>query len=359
MKRRYSLPLWFFLGLAAILLVVHIALPYVIRDYLNNKLADMGDYRGHIVDVDLAWWRGAYRINGLEIVKTSGEVPVPLLLAPGIDLSVSWRTLWNDHGIVAQVIFEHPELNFVDGGAQQNSTQTGAGVDWGAQLTKLLPITLNEVRVINGKVAFHNYSSTPPVSIAASDVNASLYNLTNVAKVNDDRVANFEGTALLLGHAPLEATAAFDPFRNFEDFEFRLRATDIELRKLNDFSSAYGKFDFNAGSGDLVIEANAENGQVSGYVKPLLRNVEVFNWQQDVENDNKGFFRSVWEALVGGGETLLKNQRKDQFATRVELSGNVQQQDVSGLQAFFGILRNAFIEAFNTRFESPPQNRTD
>lgn len=359
MKRRYSWPLRTLLGLAAVLLALQFTLPYLIRDYLNDKLADMGDYSGHIVDVDLAWWRGAYRINGLAIVKADGDVPVPLLLAPSIDLSVSWHALWHDHGIVASVIFEQPELNFVDGGSESQNTQTGAGVDWREQLDKLLPITLNEVRVLDGKVAFRNYTSEPPVDIAATDVNASLYNLTNVANVSGERVADFEGTALLLGHAPLEATVVFDPFKNFEDFELRVRATDIELRQLNDFSSAYGKFDFNAGNGDLVIEADAEDAQLSGYIKPLLRDVDVFNWQQDVESDDKGFFRSIWEALVGGGETVLKNQRRDQFATRVELSGSVRQQDVSGVQAFLAILRNAFIQAFNTRFENAPPGSAD
>ncbi|MEK1907801.1 MAG: DUF748 domain-containing protein [Pseudomonas sp.] len=357
MKRRYSLPLGTLLGLALLMLALHIALPYVIRNYLNDALADMGDYRGHIIDVDLAWWRGAYRINGLQIVKSDGQVPVPLLDAPSIDLSVSWHALWYEHGIVARVIFERPQVNFVDGGASAENSQTGAGVDWRAQLNKLLPITLNEVRVVDGRLAFHNFNSTPAVDIEATQVNASLYNLTNVADATGSRVARFEGHAQLLGHAPLEATASFDPFQNFEDFDFRLRATDIQLRQLNDFSAAYGKFDFNAGHGDVVIEANAENGQLSGYIKPLLRDVDVFNWQQDVENDNKGFFRSVWEALVGGGETALKNQGKDQFATRVELSGSVHQQDVSGLQAFLSILRNGFIQAFNTRFENAPPAR--
>ncbi|HSC82348.1 MAG TPA: DUF748 domain-containing protein [Pseudomonas sp.] len=354
MKRRYSLPLWLVLGLVALVLVLHLALPLLIRDYLNTRLADMDHYRGQVDDVDLAWWRGAYRINGLQIVKVDGKVPVPLLLAPSIDLAVSWHALWYDHSIVARAIFERPELNFVDGGAQAQNSQTGSGVNWRAQLEKLVPLTLNEVRVVDGKVTFHNYSSQPPVDIAASEVNASLYNLTNVADVAGKRVATFEGKAQLLGHAPLEAKVVFDPYENFEDFELRLRATGIELHQLNDFSAAYGKFDFNAGTGDVVIEADAENGQLSGYVKPLLRDVDVFNWRQDVENDNKGFFRSIWEALVGSGESALKNQSKDQFATRVELSGSVHQRDVSGLQAFLGILRNAFIEAFNTRFENPP-----
>ncbi len=356
MKRRYRWPLIGLASLVLLLLVLHLSLPWLVRDYLNGKLADMGDYRGQITDVDLAWWRGAYKINGLTIVKTSGKVPVPLLEAPLIDLSVSWHSLWYDHAVVAEVTFLRPELNFVDGGNKQAS-QTGQGTNWRQQLEKLLPITLNEVLIQDGTLTFRNFNSKPPVDLKATQLNASLHNLTNVVDKEGRRDASFEGKALLLGDAAVESNATFDPLSNFEDFEFRLRATDIQLRRLNDFASAYGKFDFNAGHGDVVIEAKAVKGRLTGYIKPLLRDVEVFNWQQDVENKDKGFFRSIWEALVGASETVLKNQQKNQFATRVELSGSVHKSDISAFEAFLQILRNGFIQAFNARYErSPPKS---
>ncbi|MND88713.1 hypothetical protein D3C80_807450 [compost metagenome] len=353
MKRRYRWPLWGLLGIALLLLALHLTLPVLVRNYLNDKLADMGDYRGQITDVDLALWRGAYKINGLNIVKTSGKVPVPFLEAPLIDLSVSWHALWHDQAVVAEVIFLKPQLNFVDGTSKQTS-QTGQGTDWRQQLEKLLPITLNEVRIDNGTLTFHNFNSKPPVDLKATRLDANIRNLTNVEDRKGRRDATFDGKARLLGDASVESSATFDPFSDFQDFRFRLRATGIELRRLNDFASAYGKFDFNAGHGDLVIEAEAEKGRLKGYIKPLLRDVDVFNWQQDVESKDKGFFRSIWEALVGGGETVLKNQRKNQFATRVELSGSVHKSDISAFEAFLQILRNGFVQAFNSRYEQPP-----
>lgn len=352
MKSRYSWLLWSVAGIVVLLIALHIALPYLVRNYLNEKLADMGDYHGQVTDVDLALWRGAYRINGLNIVKVAGKVPVPFINVPVIDLAVSWHSLWYDHAVVAQVAFIKPELNFVDGGANKQASQTGQGTDWRAQLNKLLPITLNEVRIDDGRITFSNFNSTPKVKIEADQINASIFNLTNVVDVKGKRDARFEGKALLMGHAPVETSATFDPFSNFEDFDFRLRVTGIKLKSLNDFSSAYAKFDFNAGNGDIVIEAKARKGQLSGYIKPLLHDVEVFNWHQDVENQNKSFFRSIWEAVVGASQTVLKNQSKNQFATRVELSGSVHQQDVSAFQAFLQILRNAFVKAFNTRYDN-------
>lgn len=359
MKRRYSWPLRALLAALLLVLAAQLTLPWLIRDYLNGKLADMGDYQGQISDIDLAWWRGAYRINDLRIVKTSGDVPVPLLEAPLIDLAVSWRALWSDRAVVGEVFFERPQLNFVDGGDDSQASQTGEGTDWREQLDKLLPITLNELRVIDGRISFHNFNTDPKVELNASEINASLYNLTNVSDDDGERVAHFDGQALLLDHAPLEAQASFDPFKQFEEFELRLRARDIDLTRFNDFARAYGRFDFKRGSCDLVIEAQAEDAQLSGYIKPLLREVEVFDWEQDVEDEDKGVLRSLWEALVGGGETLLKNQRRDQFATRVELSGNVHDQEVSAFQAFLAILRNGFVEAFDPRFERPPPRPDD
>lgn len=356
MKRRYAVPPILVLTLLLLVVIAHTVLPYVIRDYLNRRLDHMGDYHGQISDVDLALWRGAYRINGLRIVKIEGKVPAPLLEAPVVDLSVSWSALWHDHAVVARVLFQRPQLHFVDGG-ERHASQTGAGTDWKAALDKLLPITLDEVRVEDGQINFHNYQSSPPVHLTASEVQASLYNLTNVADERGRRAARFEGHAQLFRQAPLEVLATFDPFAGFNDFKLRMRANDVELRRLNDFASAYGKFDFNQGKGTLVLEAQAERGRLSGYMKPLLRDVDVFNWQQDVEDRDKSLFRSIWEVLVGGSETALKNQRKDQFATRVALSGNVNRQDVNGFEAFLGILRNAFIEAFNARYErSSPDN---
>lgn len=349
MKKSYRLPLWILLSVALILLIVHLALPHLVLNYLNDKLADMGEYRGHVDDVDLAWWRGAYRVDGVLIEKKNEKVQAPLFTAPTIDIGLSWRAIWQDQALVGEVTLEQPKLNFVDGEAADDS-QTGEGVDWREQLNELVPFTLNELRVIDGQLSFRNFESDPPVNIYASAINASLYNLTNTADAQG-RVATFEGTAKFLDHAPIEATANFDPYTDWEDFDVNLRVTNVELTKLNDFANAYGNFDFAGGTGDVVVEVEANDSQLDGYIKPLLRNVEVFNFEQDIENEDKGFFRGIWEAVVGGTEEVLQNQSKEQFATRVELSGSTKNTDVSPFQAFISILRNAFVEAFSARFE--------
>jgi hypothetical protein len=350
MKKRYSLPIWFITALAIALIVLHIALPGLIRDYLNKQLADMGDYRGHISDIDLALWRGAYQINELTISKVNGKVPVPLLNAPVIDLSVSWRALWKNRSIVAVVEFQRPALTFVDGGNATNS-QTGEGVDWRAQLRGLLPIHLNELRVTNGTLAFRNFTVQPPVDLKATNVNAQLQNLSNVTDSSTPRPAKLNATADVLGQAPLMLKAELDPLGNLDDFDLQLRITDIQLKQLNSFTRAYANFDFNKGDADFVMELAARKGQLNGYAKPILRQVDIFDWKQDVANKDKNLIAGLWEAVVGSGGFVLKNQRQDQLASRIEISGDLNAYDISRWQAFKAILRNAFVKAFNSQFD--------
>ncbi|MBA1274620.1 DUF748 domain-containing protein [Stutzerimonas azotifigens] len=350
MKNSVRIPLIALLVIAFLLLALHLALPYLVRNLLNDKMADMGDYRGHVEDVDLAWWRGAYQINDLVISKADDSVQVPLLRVPVIDLAVSWRALWEERAIVAVVRLQEPELNFVDS-ESESEKQTGEGVDWRDTLQELLLVRLDEVQIENGTLAFRNFSSDPQVNLYADQVNLTINNLTNERDTEGSRDASLKGTARFLDHAPMEVEAYFDPLVRMEDFDFRLRVTGTDLTRLNDFASAYGRFDFKGGTGDLVVEVEARNSQLDGYIKPLLHNVDVFDWEQDVKNDDEGFLRGLWEAVVGGGQNVLQNQEKDQFATRIEVSGNIADTDVSPLQAFFAILRNAFVEAFAPRFE--------
>ncbi|WXL27846.1 DUF748 domain-containing protein [Ectopseudomonas mendocina] len=351
MKKRYRCTLAFITVLLLTLITLHIALPGLIRDYLNKQLANMGDYRGHIRDIDLALWRGAYRINDLSIDKINGKVPAPLLSVPVIDLSVSWRALWEKHSVVAEVEFERPTLTFVDGDNTATS-QTGEGVDWRTQLRGLLPITLNEVRVSDGTLAFRNFNATPAVNLQVTELNGQLLNLSTVSDESKPRPSQLSATAKAFGQSPVELKSDFNPLGELDDFDLQLRITAVQLRELNSFTRAYSSFDFNKGNGDLVLELKARQGQLKGYAKPILREVDIFDWQQDVANKNKSLLNGLWEAVVGGSSFVLKNQSKDQLASRIEIRGDLNAYDVSRWQAFKAVLRNAFVEAFNNQFDS-------
>lgn len=334
----------------ALLIVARFALESWVTDYVNARLERMGDYQGHVEAVDLHLWRGAYSIDGLRIVKRADKIPVPLVAVPRMDLSISWRALLQG-GIVASIDFYGPEINFVD--SEDGPTQTGAGVDWRRQVEDLLPIRLDEVRIHDGKLRFRNFSSQPPVNLQATQLQARILNLTNV-RDKGGRAADFNATARILGQAPLESQMKFDPFGALDDFDFRLKVTGVDLRRLNEFLQAYANLDVQSGEGDFVMELDARNRQLDGYAKPLFKNVSIFSVKQDIERQRDNPLRVLWEALAGGIENLFKNQEQNQFATRVEIRGRIGAPQTSAWQAIAAVVRNAFVEAYRPQFEHLP-----
>ncbi|MDF3982841.1 DUF748 domain-containing protein [Luteibacter sp. PPL201] len=349
MHVRYRRSLWILLAVAAILVVARIALPYVVLHQLNARLARMGSYAGHIDDIDIHLWRGAYSLDHLKIVKVDGKVPVPLFEGTRTDIALSWTALVKGR-LRGKVDFYDPVVNFVDGKGE-GDTQTGKGVDWREQLRAIVPTRIEELNVFNGTVTFQNFVSSPKVDLKMTDVNAQVSNLTNVQGEGGSRVAHLHATAKVLGDAPLQASAQFDPLERLGDFHYELTVRNIKLVKANDLARAYTGLDFAGGEGDFVMELQAKDRQLNGYAKPLFRGLKIFSWKQDVEQEKKNPVKLAYEAVAEGVTKIFKNHSEDQFATRVPISGSIDDRNVSAVEAIVGVLRNAFVKAYKPNLE--------
>lgn len=346
-RRRWLLLL---VVLALALVLLRLALPGIVRDALNERMESMGDYHGHVEGVDIDLWRGAYTLDRLRVEKSSGSVPVPLLDAPRVDIALSWRALMRG-AIRAEVDFHQPVVNFVDGRGKADG-QAGTGVNWREALQQLIPIDLDELNVHDGTVTFQSFVSDPRVDLKATQVYGNVTNLTNADRAEGRRVASLDAAARILGDAPLEMSARFDPLEKQGDFEFKLRVLGIDLVRANDLARAYAALDFASGHGDFVMELEARDGQLSGYAKPLLKELQIFSWEQDVRDSDKNPLRVTWEVIAQGVSWLFRNQAEDQLATRVPISGRIDDRELGVLPAILNVLRNAFVEAYSPQLEN-------
>lgn len=330
--------------LVVALVGLRMALPTIVKNYLNEQMAEMGSYQGYVDDVDIALWRGAYALNRFEINKTDQEVPVPFFNADTIDLSVSWGALLKG-AIVAEVAFYSPALHFVDG--ESDGPQDGSGTDWRVTLQELTAIHIDELQIHNGEIVFHNFQSEPPVNLALSDLQGRFTNLSNADRRDTAIYADFHLDGRLLGDAQASLAGNLDPLGDLQDFIIALRITGIQLTELNDLTEAYGNFDFESGNGDFVMELEAEDGTLTGYARPLLDNVAILDLESDLD---QGVLSTAWEALVAGFGQIFRNHPADRIATEIEISGDLNQQDISTWQAFRALIRNAFGDAFDAQF---------
>jgi hypothetical protein len=188
------------------------------------------------------------------------------------------------------------------------------------------------------------------VDVYISQFEATIDNLGNIRDETNPLVSTVQATGLVMDQAKFEYKMTLDPFAYRPTFQMALRLLGLDVTKINDLALAYGKFDFKRGWFDLVVETDVEEGQITGYAKPLFRNLQVFSLSEDLKEKN--VLQFFWQALVGGVTSLFKNHSRDQFGTLIPFIGDATGATTTDIFATLGnILRNAFVRAYLPRLE--------
>jgi hypothetical protein len=348
-RRLWRRVVFFLLILVALGAMGRAIMPWAVRDYVNRTLDRNPMYAGRIGDVQIHLYRGAYSIRDIQISKTSGSVPVPFFSGKTVDFSIEWKALLH-HKIVGRVLMVDSEINFVDAPTEGES-QTGGGAPWLQVISDLFPFKINSAAVKNGSIHFRAYKGKNPVDVYLSQVEASIDNLTNIRDESNPLISSVKVKGLAMDEAKFEYNMTLDPFSYKPTFHMGMRLLGLDVTKINELAVTYGKFNFKRGWFDLVVEADAKEGQINGYAKPLFRNLKVFSLTDDIKEDN--VLQFFWQALVGGVTRVLTNIPRDQFGTLVPFSGDLSAGTATGLvQAIGNILRNAFVRAYLPRLEN-------
>lgn len=338
------------LPILLILLVVRAFLPFVVEWYVNKKLDESPAYEGSIGNVDIHLYRGAYSIDDVTITKTDGDVPVPLFAAERVEFSALWSALLRG-ALVASISFERPSINIVDSEREENK-QTGSEGQWLTLLDDLVPLRIDEIRVNNGDLHFRNFDVAQVVDIYVTDFNAKAINLTNSRDLASSMVGSVHGSGQVVDAGSMEFAFSYDPNSEYPTFDFDGMVTEVPVQKLDNLIAAYAPFDLEAGQVSVTSELTALDGEVNGYVKPLITGLKVFTWHGDVVEDQDNPLKLLWEGLVDLTSELFQNQPRDQLATLVNIQGRLDEPETDAWGAFVNILRNAFIQAFTLDYEN-------
>ena len=91
-----------------------------------------------------------------------------------------------------------------------------------------------------------------------------------------------------------------------------------------------------------------DKAKIDGYVKPLFRDMKVYDQRQDRE---KSVFRKLYEGLVGGIAGLLQNRPREEVATQTSISGDIESPQTSTWETMLRLVQNAFFKAILPGFE--------
>lgn len=203
---------------------------------------------------------------------------------------------------------------------------------------------VDTLHIANSIVGYANYSTKPSYTVYLTDADMTLKNFTNQKPGGPTAVSM---TGAFMGSGATSVQATFRPAEDPPAFDVSVKIEGTQLRSMNDLLRAFGNFDVVAGEFDFYSELNVEKGQISGYLKPLFKDMKVYDRRQDSE---KAVFHQLYEGLIEGVQTILRN-RSGEVATKADLSGPASQPMTSTLQIIMRLLQNAFIKAILPGFE--------
>jgi uncharacterized protein involved in outer membrane biogenesis len=327
------------------LVAFRLALPTIVKRYVNRTLGQLNGYSGSVDDIGISLWRGAYQIEGLNIVKTDGKVPVPFVSADVVDLSVQWKALL--HGsIVAKIELYSPKLNFVNSKSPKKS-QSKVDKSWTDTVRDLVPFDINLFAIHDGQIHYRDFESEPRVNVFVQKLNATARNLTNSQSFDDDLFASFDGRAVAMGSGAISFHGRVNPYAKKPTFNFAFGLSDLELKQLNPFLKAYANVDAEGGTFSLDAEFSASRGRFKGYVKPFIKNLQMANWKEPKES----VFTKLWESAVQLVGEVLEDNSKERIATRIPFSGSTDSPNADIWSTIGGLLKNAFIVSLHRGLE--------
>ena len=335
-KRKYII----ILSIVVLFVVARLMLPWFVTRSVNKTLADIPGYSGSISGVDIRLIRGAYIIKDLQLFKIEGNEKVPFVDIPATDLSVEWQALFKG-SIVGEVIFTSPILNFI-GGAGDAANQTGIDVDWTVPIKRLMPLQINRMEIKNGTIHFLDFTTKPNVDIDLKQLQAIASNLNNAENQTVSLPSRITASAVSIGNGQFNITMDINVLKEIPDVDMDLKFESIDMPALNDFFLAYAKVDVEKGTFNIYSEMTIDSGKVKGYVKPLALHVKIASWKEDKEKP----INLIWQGIVGFFVEVFTNQKKDHFATKIELTGDLNNVKTKVWPTVASIFKNAFVGAF-------------
>jgi uncharacterized protein DUF748 len=332
-------------SLLVLLIALRIALPFILLRLVNKQLSHIKGYYGHVDDIDVALIRGAYILRDTKLEKAGGKIPVPFFAADAIDLSLEWSALF--HGqIDGKIKAVHPVLNFVKGPTEETS-QTKIDSSWTDVVKNLMPLKINRLEINDGEIHYRDFHSSPKIDIFTKKVHILATNLSNAKHNKELLPSTAEATAQVYG-GEAKLHMKLNVLSPIPIFDAKAELLSLDITNLNNFLRAYGKFDVKQGIFSLYMEAATKDNVITGYAKPIIRDLKVVNWKEDRDQPLK----LAWEAVIGSVAWVFKNHGKDQLATKVEFTGNLKSPDINVVEIIGQVLYNAFIQALYPSLEN-------
>jgi len=333
-----------------ILIVLRLAAPTIITWYVNQTIEKTEAIVGSVDDVDIALIEGAYSINGINIRQAGDTKELPLFVADKVEFSLLWSALIQGK-LVSEINMIKPTIGLYD--RPDNKVFKNEAITdektWIGLARNLTPFSIDKLTVENGTFTMNAESQLKRSTFSIENMQLMVTNIANSKEA--DAIAQAEISGDIQNKAHLTLTANFDPNTTKPNFDMNMEMEKLPVSYIDSLIKFYAPFDFEAGQLDMASEMKSSDGQVTGYIEVGVYKLDVFSWHGDFVEDGDNPITLSIDLFGGMLASIFENSNKDLVATRLPIEGSINSPDLSSIDAFWGLLHNAFIEAYNLKVD--------
>jgi hypothetical protein len=335
------------LGVIVLLLViVRVALDPIAAHYTRRALESGHGFRGAFSRVHVTLLPPAVRLERLKIIETpNGKWENPLYYFESVRASIFWREILRGH-LVADVVVNRPKL-LLKAHHEEESGKKAASIS--DQLEKMSPLRVDRLEVNDGEVLIARSIADRDAQLWIHAAELVAQNMATRKALMEGEYAKMRGSAWVQRSGQLKFAVNMDPFAKGLTFSGKAALRDLDLRELYAFTADRSDLRATQGRVDLFVDVRARGGELTGGVKPILRDVEVASAKRDLGDKIKA-------ALADAAIQLVSNEEggERKVATVIPLRGKVSDLHAQLVPTILGVIRNAFVEGISSGFANLP-----
>lgn len=329
-KKKIIIPLSIFVFLIAVRLVMQ----PIIHKELNKFLTTFSpSVYFHIDDLGIHIIRGAYSFNGI-----TGNIKgqkTNFIKIEKVDVSIAWREIFKGK-VVTDIEVTGADFSYTKELKEAFAKMPQKENDAKAAKDKLFPVKIESVDINQGAVTMDDYPGLEEgKKLFVNNIEGRITNLTPEKKFPLS-FFNIKGT--LLGNSVIKSTGHLNTLSKPMQWDVDGELRDFDMTSANQFLKRKVPLTFTKGKLDLYAEAQSKGGEVEGYVKPFMKNIDVMMSKENFKGPKHWFV----EILTAVGNLILRASDTKSVATRIPFNMDKSGVHVDSGEALSKAIQHGF-----------------
>lgn len=326
-----------FLVIVALQLLFRMGLPLIALHLVRKQLRTLNSYRSRIERLRLNIVRGRIIAYDISLETDPDQLPAnqsrTKLHIPIMITTIRWKSIFH-RKLAANIAFKQVNLDYYHHPESTLDPFENSYTVFRRKLQTVLCFILN-LSLEHCRFCFHTPVAGEEEIIELSNLNVTLSDFSNESYAHATATMTMQAD---LFKGKMKSMITLTQMAARPTFTAQLSLHKAKLSRLNPWLKDLLKFDVSQGELSVQSEIVADNGAITGFAEPTLREVVVAG----PEDRSRTIAGKIYEWMIDAAINMVGSGRKHEVRVRIPLEGTIDSLHVSVAALAPQLVRNLF-----------------